>query len=110
MPDLWTKLHPHHIVPPSVPTEYPKWVKRMDGQSVVVQSRLEEAQVTGQQLEEEPETHCETVNHLFDSRPVVEEEPLPEKTQIQLEAQSLGIEVDRRWGVKKLRKEIEARR
>jgi hypothetical protein len=110
MPDLWTKLHPHHIVPPSVPTEYPKWVKRADGQSVVVKSRLEEAQVTGQELEEdESEPHCETVNHLFASRPVVEE-PLPEKTQLQLEAQSLGIEVDRRWGVKKLRKEIEARR
>jgi hypothetical protein len=35
---------------------------------------------------------------------------LPEKSQLQLEAQSLGIEVDRRWGVAKLRKEIEARR
>jgi hypothetical protein len=76
----------------------------------VVQSRCEEAQATGQALEEdEPEQHCETVNALFAPVPPMPE-PLPEKSQLQLEAQSLGIEVDRRWGVAKLRKEIEARR
>lgn len=36
-------------------------------------------------------------------------EPVDEKTQLRTEAAALGIEVDNRWGVKRLRAEIEGK-
>jgi len=93
--DLWARLHPNHPAPRSVPTEYPKWV---DGK--LVHSREEETRAEVGEEVEAPEP-----NRLFTPQPEI-----TEKSRLQLEAQSLGIGVDRRWGEKKLRKMIEGHR
>lgn len=111
MPDLYSALHPHAVIPPNVPTEYPKWVVDRKGARALVHSAMEESSVTGVHVEPQRADACETVNALFSPHPAQpEEHEIGEKSLLQLEASALGIEVDRRWGVKKLRREIEARR
>lgn len=109
MPDPYLSLHPNVKLPPYVSQEYPKWVTGANGKNVIVQSRTEEARVTVQTIEsdtpEPQENVLLSVAAPLDDNPV---EDLGEKTKLQLQASSLGIEVDRRWGVKKLRSIIEA--
>ena len=115
MMDLWAQLHPNHKTPPSIPTEYPKWIDAPDGRRIV-NSRREEAEALGLEFSEETaEEVSETENALFPSaasEPAITGEWTDgegdyEKTQLQMLAQERGIKIDRRWGVKKLRAEIE---
>lgn len=110
--DLWAKLHPNAITPPSAPTEYPKWVA-----GKIVHSRAEEADLTGEELPSEDEMESPAVPNVLMQLPQPVyvtpregSEADPEKTALQLEASRLGIEIDRRWGVKKLRHVIQEHR
>lgn len=97
MPDLWSELHPNDPVPKLKPSAYPKWVNAPSGR-MIVNSKAEELMVMGgAQIETKP-----PVNHLMPPQP-----ELPEKSRLQLQAQQLGIDIDRRWGEKKLRKVIQ---
>lgn len=109
MPDLYRELHPEAVIPPSIPTEYPKWVEGQDGARALVHSASQESEVTGRKIAEPESDRCETVNALFTAhQPTEQQETIGEKALLQLEASNMGIEVDRRWGVKKLRAVIEA--
>lgn len=105
MPDPYLSLHPNVKLPPYVPQEYPKWVTSEDGRQIIVQSRDEEMRATGKEIESADSEPPE--NALFSGSPPPADD-LSERTKLQLQADALGIEVDRRWGVKKLRSVIEA--
>ena len=109
MPDPYLALHPNVKISPYTFQEYPKWVEA-EGKRVLVNSAADEARVTGREVPvaQEPQV----ANALFAPHQAQEpaEETIGEKALLQLEASNMGIEVDRRWGIKKLRAVIEAAR
>lgn len=98
--DLWQELHPNEPAPPSMRTEFPKWVNGPNGNRVLVRSRAEmNAVMDGEDIAPEPKRD-------FSPPPP----PLSEKATLQLQAQNLGVKIDRRWSVKKLQKIIQENR